>query len=269
MPIRSNHTCQNCPDADHFRNLDWIETGNSPCSRSAGIMPRASPCHSTATPARNLWWARQGVVLVRTAARTLDRPAGARLADPGGCRAFDRDDQRCAHALDLFHPIAACAPSGRWSWKSPRLPAAWSMRLSASRAKTMSERREQPDHGSPARKRSPSAMSGRSACLSRATQKLAPLCRQFLEAPSATANIDQWADRLGHQPAVIHAAVPQRDRASASSPGASRPASSHRCRALRTANPVTNVALDAGYENVAAFTTMFRRMLGSAAQSPT
>ncbi len=33
---------------------------------------------------------------------------------------------------------------------------------------------------------------------------------------------------------------------------------------LADGESVTNVALDAGYENVAAFTTMFRRMLGSA-----
>jgi AraC-like DNA-binding protein len=32
---------------------------------------------------------------------------------------------------------------------------------------------------------------------------------------------------------------------------------------LAAGETVTNVALDAGYESIAAFTTMFRRMLGS------
>ncbi|MFP3747847.1 AraC family transcriptional regulator, partial [Achromobacter sp. SIMBA_011] len=32
---------------------------------------------------------------------------------------------------------------------------------------------------------------------------------------------------------------------------------------LAAGEAVTNVALDAGYENIPAFTTMFRRMLGS------
>jgi AraC-like DNA-binding protein len=93
-------------------------------------------------------------------------------------------------------------------------------------------------------------------------EKLAALCRQFLQAPSAAASIDQWADRLGlsrrsftrlfrnetgvsfvtwRQQACIFASLPL----------------------LADGEPIINVALDAGYENVAAFTTMFRRMLGS------
>ncbi|MNT28455.1 hypothetical protein D3C72_1641430 [compost metagenome] len=39
--------------------------------------------------------------------RTLARPAGARASDPGRRRTFDRNDQRCAHALDLFRAVAS------------------------------------------------------------------------------------------------------------------------------------------------------------------
>lgn len=92
--------------------------------------------------------------------------------------------------------------------------------------------------------------------------RLANLCRRFLEEPDAGASIDQWAGLLGvsrrsfsrwfrvetgvsfgtwRQQACILAALPR----------------------LVRGEPVTNVALDVGYENISAFTTMFRRMLGS------
>ncbi len=91
---------------------------------------------------------------------------------------------------------------------------------------------------------------------------IAALCRQFLRAPKANASIDDWAQTLGmsrrtftrvfrietgvsfvtwRQQACIFASLPR----------------------LAGGETVTNVALDAGYENVSAFTTMFRRMLGS------
>ncbi|MBN7806785.1 helix-turn-helix transcriptional regulator [Agrobacterium rosae] len=91
---------------------------------------------------------------------------------------------------------------------------------------------------------------------------IAALCRHFLSAPEANASIDDWAQKLGmsrrtftrvfraetgvsfvtwRQQACIFASLPR----------------------LASGEAVTNVALDAGYENVSAFTTMFRRMLGS------
>lgn len=91
---------------------------------------------------------------------------------------------------------------------------------------------------------------------------IAVLCRRFLNAPAANASIDDWAQALGmsrrsftrlfraqtgvsfvtwRQQACIFASLPR----------------------LASGETVTNVALEAGYENVSAFTTMFRRMLGS------
>ena len=93
--------------------------------------------------------------------------------------------------------------------------------------------------------------------------RLAALCRRFLRQPAAKAGIDDWARALGmsrrsftrffraetgvsfvtwRQQACLFASLPR----------------------LAEGEPVTSVALDAGYENIAAFTTMFRRMLGSA-----
>jgi AraC-like DNA-binding protein/quercetin dioxygenase-like cupin family protein len=96
-----------------------------------------------------------------------------------------------------------------------------------------------------------------------ASGRLAGLCRDFVEQPSPTAKIDDWAKRLNmsrrtftrffrqemgvsfvtwRQQACLFACLPR----------------------LAAGEPVTRVALDAGYESVPAFTTMFKRMLGSA-----
>ncbi|MCZ7448000.1 helix-turn-helix transcriptional regulator [Agrobacterium rhizogenes] len=93
-------------------------------------------------------------------------------------------------------------------------------------------------------------------------QRLAGLCRDFLNKPVARVEIDDWAAAMGisrrsftrlfrkelgvsfvtwRQQACIFASLPR----------------------LAAGEAVTNVALDAGYENIPAFTTMFRRMLGS------
>lgn len=87
------------------------------------------------------------------------------------------------------------------------------------------------------------------------------LCRDFVAAPSPHATIDQWAARLAtsrrsftrafrretglslaawRQQACLFAALPR----------------------LAAGEAVTSVALDLGYDSVAAFTTMFKRMLG-------
>ena len=95
---------------------------------------------------------------------------------------------------------------------------------------------------------------------------LALRCRRFLARPSAHETIDAWGDDLGmsrraftrlfrretglsfvdwRQQACLVVAVPR----------------------LAAGEPVTTVALDLGYDNPAAFTTMFRRVLGSSPRS--
>ncbi|MDK4739995.1 helix-turn-helix transcriptional regulator [Rhizobium sp. CNPSo 3464] len=93
-------------------------------------------------------------------------------------------------------------------------------------------------------------------------RRLAALCREYLANPTPNARLDDWAEKLAmsrrtftrqfrketgisfitwRQQASVFACLPQ----------------------LAEGQPVTNVALEAGYESVAAFTTMFRRMLGT------
>lgn len=95
-----------------------------------------------------------------------------------------------------------------------------------------------------------------------AEPKLAALCRRFVAAPTAELPIDRWARELSmsrrtftrtfrretglslstwRQQACLLAALPR----------------------LAGGEPVTSVALDLGYDSIAAFTTMFKRMLGA------
>lgn len=93
--------------------------------------------------------------------------------------------------------------------------------------------------------------------------RMAALCRAYVDAPSPRMTIDDFAGMLGmsrrsftrafqretglslmkwRQQACLFAALPR----------------------LSHGEPVTQVALDLGYESVAAFTTMFKRTLGTA-----
>ncbi len=93
-------------------------------------------------------------------------------------------------------------------------------------------------------------------------ERLAALCRDFLDAPSPHTTIDLWADRLAmsrstftrlfrretglgvaawRQQACLFAALPR----------------------LADGEAVTSVALDLGYDSIAAFSTMFKRVLGA------
>lgn len=96
-----------------------------------------------------------------------------------------------------------------------------------------------------------------------ADARLAVLCRRFVTDPSPRTTIDEWAAAVGmsrrtftrvfhrqtglslstwRQQALLFAALPR----------------------LADGEPVTRVALDLGYDSVPAFTTMFKRMLGTA-----
>lgn len=95
-----------------------------------------------------------------------------------------------------------------------------------------------------------------------ADPRLAKLCRGFVAAPTPDLVIDAWAREMSmsrraftrafrretglslslwRQQACLFAALPR----------------------LAAGEPVTSVALDLGYDSIAAFTTMFKRMLGA------
>lgn len=92
---------------------------------------------------------------------------------------------------------------------------------------------------------------------------LSDLCHEFALAPDPHATIDDWCRRL---------AMSRRSFTRAFRAGTGISFAQWRQRAclfaamprLGQGEPVTRVALDLGYDSVAAFTTMFRRLLGEA-----
>jgi AraC-like DNA-binding protein/quercetin dioxygenase-like cupin family protein len=96
--------------------------------------------------------------------------------------------------------------------------------------------------------------------------RLAELCRRFVEAPSPRARIDDWADALAMSRRTFTRAFRQQT-------GVSLSTWRQQCclfaalPRLSRGEAVTSVALDLGYDSVAAFTTMFKRMLGAPPRS--
>ena len=94
-------------------------------------------------------------------------------------------------------------------------------------------------------------------------RRLAGLCRDYMAAPSPNARLDDWAQRLAMSRRTFTRFF--REQTGISFVTWRQQASVFACLPkLAEGMPVTRVALEAGYESVAAFTTMFRRVLGSA-----
>jgi AraC-like DNA-binding protein len=92
--------------------------------------------------------------------------------------------------------------------------------------------------------------------------RLAALCSAFMAAPSPNARLDDWAEKLAMSRRTFTRFF--RQQTGVSFVTWRQQASVFACLPrLAEGVPVTDVALDAGYESAAAFTTMFRRVLGT------
>jgi AraC-like DNA-binding protein len=96
-----------------------------------------------------------------------------------------------------------------------------------------------------------------------ADRRLGDLCRDYMANPTPNARLDDWAEKLAMSRRTFTRFF--REQTGISFVTWRQQASVFACLPmLAEGMPVTRVALEAGYENVAAFTTMFRRVLGSA-----
>ncbi|WP_438749834.1 AraC family transcriptional regulator [Pararhizobium sp. O133] len=245
---------------DHFASLSWIEMANEPVVALGRVYPAGFrvPAHSHGKA--QLWCARSGVVLVSTTRGRWMIPPGHALLIPAGLE----------HSTEMISDVrmhSIYVGASVVDVQDPRvlevttLAASLIEELVLSDDRPMSERRQLlimelllDEIG-----RLPERPLGLPFP---GNERLTRLCRHFLKAPDANAGIDDWAGALGmsrrsftrlfrtetgvsfvtwRQQACLFASLPR----------------------LAAGEPVTNVALDAGYENIAAFTTMFRRMLGS------
>jgi AraC-like DNA-binding protein/mannose-6-phosphate isomerase-like protein (cupin superfamily) len=95
-----------------------------------------------------------------------------------------------------------------------------------------------------------------------AEPKLAALCREFLENPTPHATIDSWAGAMAMSRRAFTRAF-RRETGLSLSAWRQQACLFAALPRLAAGEPVTTVALDLGYDSVAAFTTMFRRILGA------
>lgn len=92
-------------------------------------------------------------------------------------------------------------------------------------------------------------------------ERLARLCRGFLDAPTPHVTIDDWADRAGMSRRGFTRAF-QRETGLSLSLWRRQATLLAALPRLSSGVAVTTVALDLGYDSAPAFTTMFRQMLG-------
>ncbi|MCF1467577.1 AraC family transcriptional regulator [Agrobacterium vitis] len=245
---------------DHPESLVLIEGANDPVLALRRIYRAGHrvPLHSHSRT--QIWCAREGVVVVSTAERRWMIPPGHGLMIPAGlehsAQTISRVEMQSIYiekeALTMDGPrvveITALATCLIAELVDEGSKSATDHRKRLVRALLLDEINRLPDRplglpfpGDP---------------------RLAALCRDFLKTPAARSEIDDWAMRLGisrrsftrffraetgvsfatwRQQACLFAALPR----------------------LTAGDAVTTVAMDVGYESIAAFTTMFRRMLGS------
>ena len=247
-------------DSEQGSSLSWIDSANEPVLALGRIYPAGFRVAAHSHRKSQLWSARSGVVLVSTADGRWMIPPGHGLLIPAGLEhSTEMISEVRMHSI-YFGPSVISA-------KAPRVLEVTPLASSLIEDLVLSDEKPMSPHRSnlvmellldeigqlPER---PLGLPFPSDA------RLSRLCRHFLESPAANAGIDDWAGALGmsrrsftrlfrletgvsfvtwRQQACIFASLPR----------------------LFAGEPVTNIALDAGYESLAAFTTMFRRMLGS------
>jgi AraC-like DNA-binding protein/mannose-6-phosphate isomerase-like protein (cupin superfamily) len=247
-------------DGDHSTSLSRIDAANEPVMALGRLYPRGFrvPVHSHSKT--QLWSASSGVALVSTDDGRWMIPPGHGLLIPAGLsHSTEMISEVRMHSIYFGASVIAAA--------TPRVLEVTHLASSLIEALVQSDERPLSQH------RLHLVMELLLDEIGQLPERplglpfpndlrLSRLCRHFLKAPAANTGIDDWAFELGmsrrsftrlfraetgvsfvtwRQQACIFASLPR----------------------LLAGEPVTNVALDAGYESLAAFTTMFRRMLGS------
>ena len=245
---------------DHLDSLTWIDGTAEPVLALGRVYPPGFKVEPHSHNRVQLWFARRGVVLVATADGRWMIPPGHGLVIPAGLEhATEMISDVEMHSIYVEQPVGLTRPRVVEVTALARslieeLVALDIRPLSARRQKLVMDLLLDEVWQLPER---PLGLPFPGS------ERLARLCRHFLDEPAAQAGIDDWAGELGmsrrsftrffraetgvsfvtwRQQACIFASLPR----------------------LSRGEPVTAVALDAGYENIAAFTTMFRRMLGTA-----
>ncbi|OLP59868.1 AraC family transcriptional regulator [Xaviernesmea oryzae] len=245
----------------HRRSLRWIDQANEPVLALGRVYPAGLKVETHSHKRTQLWFAQRGIVLVTTEEGRWMIPPGHALVIPAGA-------QHSAEMISLVEMQSIYVDVVPRHAPRPRVVEVTALAQNLIDALVQVDTKPASEHRlsliTDLLLDEFAALPERPLGLPfPGDPRLAGLCRRFLKSPSATASIDEWAAemRIGRrtftrlfraetgvsfvtwrQQACLFASLPR----------------------LAEGEPVTNVALDAGYENIAAFSTMFRRMLGRA-----
>lgn len=243
----------------HNQSLIWIDQANEPVLALGRVYPAGFKVALHSHRRAQLWFARRGIVLVSTDDRRWMIPPGHALIIPAGVE----------HSAEMISAVEMRSIYVNVASDEARRPRVVEVTpLAQNLIEELVEEEDRPVRENRLTMVTDLLLDEFRQLPERPLglpfphdQRLARLCRQFLKIPSATVSIDDWARDMGigrrsftrlfraqtgisfvmwRQQACLFASLPR----------------------LADGEAITNVALDAGYENIAAFSTMFRRMLG-------
>ncbi len=248
-------------EAEHLRRLDWIETAAGDVVASAGDYPDGHHVAPHRHRRSQLLHALSGVLLVSTAQGRWIVPPDHAMWIPAGI----------AHAVDMLGAVrmrsAYVLPDA-----APGLPSALKVLAMTELMRSLVVEAVGLADGAVSDPRAdaitrlilleiPRLEERPFALPLPADERLARLCRGFLDAPTPHVTIDDWARRAGMSRRGFTRAF-QRETGLSLSLWRRQATLLAALPRLSAGAAVTTVALDLGYDSAPAFTTMFRQMLG-------
>ncbi|MGO4438912.1 AraC family transcriptional regulator [Rhizobium sp. RAF56] len=251
---------------DHERTIRWMEGSNADVVVHSAAQPQGYTVPRHSHRRAQFLCVFSGVVLVATDRGRWMIPPGHALHIPRGIpHSVEMLSDVSMKSVYVTPPDDGVEPDGPRVLQVSEL--ARSLLLEAIRLQELSDERRKADLVFALLVEEVSALEERPLGLPfPADRRLAALCRDYMARPAPNLRLDDCADKLSmsrrtftrlfrketgisfstwRQQASVFACLPQ----------------------LADGLPVTEVALEAGYESVAAFTTMFRRMLGASPRS--
>lgn len=243
------------------RRLDWIETATADVVASAGDYPYGHRVAPHRHRRAQLLHALSGVLLVSTAQGRWIVPPDHAMWIPAGT----------THAVEMLGAVrmrsAYVLPDAVPGLPTTLLVLAMTdlMRSLVVEAVVLNESAARDERAEAVRRlvllEIPRLPERPFALPLPADERLARLCRAFLEAPTPHVTIDAWARRAGMSRRGFTRAF-QRETGLSLSLWRRQATLLAALPRLASGAPVTTVALDLGYDSAPAFTTMFRQMLG-------
>jgi len=253
-------------DDNHYRNHNWMEESPAEVLVHSAEIPHGYvvPLHSHRRT--QILCVFRGVVLVATALGRWMIPPGHALLIPSGLE----------HSVEMFSDV-----SMRSLYVLPRHGKTATRMLSVLEVTDLARSlllealilRDQPERRSKAELVMALLLEEIETLPERALglpfpthARLAELCRDYVIHPAPDARIDDWAARLAMSRRTFTRLF--REQTGISFATWRQQACVFACLPkLADGQPITRLALEAGYESVPAFTTMFKRMLGTSPRS--